>query len=601
MDSKELRKTFLEFFEEKGHRLIPSSSLIPDNDSSVLFTTAGMQQFKPYYSGQKDPFRDEHPGLGEPLNTRMVTSCQKCIRTTDIMAVGDASHLTFFEMLGNFSFGGYYKKEAIHYAWEFINQILRIPQDRIKITVFGGDTTNDSKQAIPFDKESFEIWKGLGLEGKITRGNKEDNFWGPTGKEGPCGPTSEIYVDGIEIWNLVFNEYYQQSNGELKVLSSKGVDTGMGLERLCLVMQYPQDKQKTIFDTDLFNNLINYLHQQGRKGTEESAYRIIADHLRSSIFLVGAGIVPSNLGQGYILRRLIRRMIRYERIVQLKEEWLKQAIRLVTSKYSNFYPELNNIRDIYNIIEEEKVKFQKTLTKGIKEWQKISLQLQQGEKRVVPGVLAFRLYESYGFPLELLIEMAQEQGLIVDTDGFEKEFQQHRLISRAGQERKFGGHGLKNNEKYSEEDKNKVTRLHTATHLLLAALRKLVDPNTIQKGSDITPERLRFDFSLSRPLTKEEIKKIENWVNGVIKENVPVTHYVTDYKQAVQEGALGSFKDRYPERVTVYEIKSNNGTIYSKEICAGPHVESTGEIGEFQILKERSAAQGIRRIRAIVK
>jgi len=593
--SEELRKLFLDFFQKKGHRIVPSSSLIPENDSSVLLTTAGMQQFKLYYSGKKDPLRDNHLELGEPLGTKNVASCQKCFRTTDIMSVGDVSHLTFFEMLGNFSFGGYFKEQAINYAWEFINRVLKVPRERIGITVFGGD------EEVPFDKQSFQVWQKLGLKEKISKGKREDNFWGPTGKEGPCGPTTEIYIDGIEIWNLVFNEYYRQADGKLIPLSSRGVDTGMGLERLCLVEQYPKDKEKTIFATDLFRGLMTYLHQRSQKQVEESVYRIIADHLRSAVFLAGAGLLPSNLGQGYILRRLIRRIIRYAKIAQLENNWLEPAVKIIVSKYSAFYPELKKKENISNVIREEGEKFAKTLKKGTKEWEKIASQLHQQKQKIISGETAFRLYESYGFPLELLEEMAKEDNLLVDKAGFEKEFQRHRLISRAGKEKKFGGHGLKDNQDYTKEEKEKVIRLHTATHLLLAALRNIINPSIVQKGSDITPERLRFDFSFSRKLSGEELKEIEDWVNERIKENLSVVHYTTTYEKAVKEGAVGSFKDRYPKKVTVYEIKSAEGKVYSKEICAGPHVKFTKEIGKFKIIKEKSAAQGIRRIRAIVE
>lgn len=593
--SNELRQLFLKFFEERGHRIIPSSSLVPENDSSVLFTTAGMQQFKLYYSGKKDSLKDIHLELGEPLKTTKVTTCQKCIRTTDISSVGDVSHLTFFEMLGNFSFGGYFKKEAIYYAWEFIHQQLGIDPERITITVFGGD------KDVPFDEESFNIWKELGLEGKIEKGNREDNFWGPTGTEGPCGPTTEIYVDGIEIWNLVFNEYYQNTKGDLSSLPKKGVDTGMGLERLCLVMQYPHNRTKTIFDTDVFQDLMVFLRQNSLSPDKPYAYRIIADHLRSSIFLSAAGVLPSNLGRGYILRRLLRRMIRYAHLVNMKKEWLQPAIKLIVDKYSNFYPELKQEEEIYKVIKEEDDKFQQTLERGLKELRKLFSKLENNKETMVSGEKAFYLYESYGFPLELIEEVAQQSNFQVDKDGFEKKFQEHRKISRAGKTKKFGGHGLKGDQKYSEVEKQKVIRSHTATHLLLAALRNIINPDITQKGSDITPERLRLDFSCPRKVTPEELKKIEDWVNNCIAKNVPVTSYETTYDQAVADGALGSFRDRYPKKVRVYTIEDEEGNIYSKEICAGPHVKNTKDIGHFRIIKEKSAAQGIRRIKAVVE
>jgi len=594
MNSKELREKFLKFFEERGHKIIPSASLIPENDSSVLFTTAGMQQFKPYYLEQKNPQTDKHWETGKPLGGRNVVSCQKCFRTTDIEQVGDVSHLTFFEMLGNFSFGGYFKKEAINYAWEFIHDILKIQPDRIKISVFAGD------KELSFDKESFQIWKQLGLEKQIVLGDRKDNFWGPTGEEGPCGPTTEIYIDGIEIWNLVFNEYYQQTDKKLRPLSLQGVDTGMGLERLCLVMQYPEDDTKTIFDTDLFRQLMDYLHQQGDDKVNENIYRIIADHLRAATFLAATGVVPSNVEQGYILRRLIRRIVRFGRMAQLQSAWLEPALVIIKNKYGAFYPEINEKEKIQKVIETEEEKFEKTLARGLKMWEKLAAQLIARKEKVVSGEIAFPLYESYGFPLELIEEMAQENGLIVDRKGFEKMFQQHRFISRAGKEKKFGGHGL--NKKLGTADEKRIVKLHTATHLLLAALRNILDSNITQKGSDINSERLRFDFSFPRKLTAEEIEAIENWVNSRIKENLTIVHEETSYQEALAKGALGSFQDRYPERVTVYTIlSSENQSPCSQEICAGPHVQNTGEIGHFRILKEESVSQGVRRIKATIE
>lgn len=600
MNSEELRKQFLQFFENKGHRIVPSSSLIPENDPSVLFTTAGMQQFKLYYTGAKDPLKDNHFTLSEPLNNFNITTCQKCFRTSDIDEVGDERHLTFFEMLGNFSFGGYFKKDAIQYAWDFINKVMGIPLSRISISVFKGTSLGETGKEIPFDEESYNTWLSLGIpQDKIMLGSKEDNFWGPTGEEGPCGPTTEIYVDGIEIWNIVFNEYYQHKDKTLEPLKIKGVDTGMGLERLALIMQYPEDKTKTIFDTDLFKELINYLKINGKIKGEERIYRIIADHFRASAFLAASGVIPSNTWRGYVLRRLLRRIIRFSNLLELKDNWIKGALEIVKNKYSNFYPELNNQEDILAVITQEKDKFEKTLDKGLKEWQKLIQSLPQDAK-VISGKEAFYLYESYGFPLELLEEMARELNKQVDKDGFEQEFRYHQDISRKGQEKKFGGHGIQNIS--NEEDRKKVMRLHTATHLLLQALRVILDEKIEQKGSDITPEKLRLDFPFSRKLTPAEIKQIEDLVNQKIQDNLIVSHYETTYEEAIKSGALGSFKDRYPEKVTVYEIKDPiTNIVFSKEICAGPHVQSTKEIGHFKIIKEESVAQGIRRIKATVE
>ncbi|MFA5392238.1 MAG: alanine--tRNA ligase [Candidatus Paceibacterota bacterium] len=592
MSSEELRKEFLDFFKDKGHRIISSSSLFPENDPSVLFTTAGMQQFKLYYTGTQNPLKDNHSNLSEPLNNLNVATCQKCLRTTDIEAVGDESHLTFFEMLGNFSFDGYFKKEAIHYAWEFFSKVLKISLDRITISVFKG---NDE---IPFDKESYDIWLETDIpKEKIILGSKEDNFWGPTGNEGPCGPTTEIYVDGIEIWNLVFNEYYKHADQKLESLKIKGVDTGMGLERLALVMQYPKDKTKTIFDTSLFKDLIIYLKSQGEKG-EERIYRIIADHFRAIVFLTAAGIIPSNTLQGYVLRRLLRRIIRFSKILNFNENWSEQAYKIIKENYSNVYPELENQKEILSVINQEKDKFEKTLENGLKEWQKLVNHLPK-TKEIISGKDAFYLYESYGFPLEILEEMAKEINTKVDRSGFEEEFCNHQNISRVSQEKKFGGHGIQNIE--NKEDKERVIKLHTATHLLLQALRIILDAKIEQKGSDITPEKLRLDFPFPRKLTTEEIKKIENLINQKIKEDLLVHYYEANYEEAIRKGALGSFKDRYPEKVTIYEIKDlKTKNPFSMEICAGPHVKTTKEIGSFKILKEEAVGQGIRRIKATV-
>ena len=515
------------------------------------------------------------------------------MRTSDIESVGDESHLTFFEMLGNFSFGGYFKKEAIHYAWDFIAKDLKISSDRIKVSVFKGDGK------IPFDKESYDNWLNLSIpKEKIILGSKEDNFWGPTGNEGPCGPTSEIYVDGIEIWNIVFNEYYRHEDTTLEPLKIKGVDTGMGLERLALVMQYPEDKTKTIFDTDLFKDLIIYLKSQGGEG-EERMYRIIADHFRAIVFLTASGILPSNTLHGYALRSLIRTIIYLSKIQNFKENWLEQAFEIIKTKYENIYPEVQNKKEILLVINQETDKFEKTLKKGLKEWQKLVSRLPKTKKEI-SGEEAFGFYETSGTPLVFLEETAKEYNLKIDRHGFEEAFRRHQEVSRASKEKKFGGHGI---DKIQDvKAKMQVTKLHTATHLLLQALRIILDDKIEQKGSDITPERLRLDFPFLRKLTAEEIKKVENLVNQKIQEGLIVRHYETSYEEAIRKGALGSFKDRYPEKVTIYEIENSQTKIpFSMEICAGPHIETTKEIGSFRILKEEAVGQGIRRIKATIE
>ena len=589
MTSNELRQKFLDFFKNKEHLIIPSSSLIPDNDTSVLFTTAGMQQFKLYYSGLKNPLTDIHPLTLEPLNNLNVATCQKCVRTSDIESVGDESHLTFFEMLGNFSFGGYFKEQAINYAWEFLTKELEIPTERITVSVFKGDSE------IPFDEESYNFWLKLGLpKNKIILSDKQENFWGPTGKEGPCGPTTEIYVDGLEVWNIVFNQYYQAPDKTLTPLKINGVDTGMGLERLALVMQFPQDKTKTIFDTDLFNDLMMSLKEKSNIH-EERILRIIADHYRSAIFIAGTGIIPSNTDKGYILRRLIRRIVRFEKLIKIDKNWYEQGFDIIQKKYGQYYPELNKKQEIFSVISLEREKFENTLISGTKKWEK--LLSKSGSSKIISGRDAFSLYESYGFPLELLQEMAKEVGKDVDKEKFAQEFNEHQNISRSGQIKKFGGHGI--NKIENEEQKLKVTRLHSATHLLLKSLRIILNDKIEQRGSDITPERLRLDFPFNRKLTEEELKKIETLVNQKIQEDLIINHYETTYEEAVKNGILGTFKDRYPTKVLVYEMKNRDtGQIFSAEIFAGPHAQTTKELGKFQILKEEAVGQGMRRIKA---
>ena len=562
MNAQELREKFLQFFQERGHTLVPSSSLIP-TDPSVLFTTAGMQQFKPYYLEEKSPFGNN------------VTSCQKCFRTSDIEEVGDERHLTFLEMLGNFSFGGYFKKEAIKMAFQFLFGELKFSRNDVFVTVFQGD------KDVPFDKESFRIWRSLGLgENQIKKFPREDNFWGPTGLEGPCGPTTEIYVRGLEIWNLVFNEYFQDKRGKLSLLKMKGVDTGMGLERLTMVVE----GKNSVFETELFSPLIESI-----PGDDEKAKRIIADHIKSTSFLITEGIFPSNLGRGYVLRRLIRRAVRYSKMLGLGNDFLINLIPKVGEIYKGVYPELlEKTEEISNVVFREGERFEKTLENGLKEFNNLLEKYKERRTRVISGKDAFNLYQSYGFPLELTEELAQEKGLQVEKEGFWQQFRRHQEISRIGAEKKFGGIG----KKPSQE----AVKLHTATHLLHAALRKVLGESVRQMGSDITPQRLRFDFSWPRKLTKEEIKKVEELVNEKIGENLEVKREEMNLKEAINSGALAFFKEKYPERVSVYSIGN-----FSKEVCAGPHVNRTGELGVFRIIKEESLGSGVRRIKAILE
>ena len=568
MTSKELRKSFLDFFTKKGHKIALSSSLVP-TDSSVLFTTAGMQQFKPYYLGKESP-------LG-----KNVASCQKCFRTSDIDEVGDKRHLTFFEMLGNFSFGGYFKEKAISLAFDYLTSSCRFPASKLEVTVFGGD------EKVGRDEESAKIWEKFGFSEK--KGNlkfcpREENFWGPTGKEGPCGPTTEIYFGDVEIWNLVFNEYYQNENGLLTSLKQKGVDTGMGLERLAMAVQ----KKSNVFETDLFEPILQQIRKNKGLASDERGERIIADHIKGSVFLISEGILPANGGRGYVLRRLLRRTIRYAAGLQLTEKSLILAAKEVVGLYKDVYPGLlSKEADILTVIQEERERFGKTLERGLKEIKSQVSNLKSQNIKIFSGKMAFDLFQSYGFPLEITEEIAKENGLGIDRKGFEQEFKKHQEISRAGKEKKFGGIGRGSGVREK--------RLHTATHLLQAALRRVLGNKVRQMGSDINSERLRFDFSFARKMTEEEIKKVEAMVNQKIEEDLKVKREEMAYEEAINSGALAFFKEKYPSRVSVYTIGG-----FSKEICAGPHAERTSELGHFKIIKEKGSGAGIRRIKAIL-
>jgi alanyl-tRNA synthetase len=573
MTSEEIRARFLDFFKKKDHAIVPSSSLISD-DPSVLFTTAGMQQFKSYYLGEKSPYG------------KNAASVQKCFRTSDIDSVGDESHLTFFEMLGNFSFGGYFKEKAIEYAYEFITKELKLKIDFV--SVFGGNSEND----IPADEESEKIWQRVAPGIEIKKAGKKDNFWGPTGEEGPCGPTTEIYINGLEIWNIVFNEYYQDKNGNFTKLKTPGVDTGMGLERLAMMVQ---DKP-TIFETDLFEPISKRIYPE----LPERTKRIIVDHIRGIVFLISDGIRPSNKDAGYVLRRLLRRVITYayrENIGEPPENLLQTAV----AEYEQFYTlDKKSIKAVYD---EEYQKFIKTIATAEKELSKI-IERYAGEKDYASlAQKVFDLYQSQGLPIEAVLDEFDEKGLKIDIfefrRAFDKEFAKHQEISRAGLEKKFGGHGLKEGGEItgvSEEEKQKIVRLHTATHLLHQALFDLFGDKIKQMGSDINAERFRFDFPLERKLTDEELKKLETTVNQKIEEALPVRFEEKTKEEAMAEGAKSFFKVKYPEKVKVYYI--NN---YSKEICNGPHVKNTSEIGRFKILKEESVGAGVRRIKATVE
>ncbi len=586
MTSKQLRQKFLDFFEKRGHKIVPSSSLIP-TDSSVLFTTAGMQQFKPYYLGEKSPYDSN------------AVSCQKCFRTSDIEEVGDNNHLTFLEMLGNFSFGGYFKEEAIKLAYDFLFKELKLSLKDVIFTVFEGD------QNIPEDKESAQIWNKLGVpENKIKKCGKEDNFWGPTGEEGPCGPTTEIHFNDTEVWNLVFNEYYQDKNGKLAPLKQKGVDTGMGLERLAMVVQ----NKNSVYETDLFLPTINEI-----LGTNEKAKRIITDHIKSSVFLISEDIFPSNIERGYILRRVLRRAIRYGKLLNLPKNFLIPLAQKVVEIYKDIYPEVKSQEtDILTAIQNEEEKFEKTLEAGLKEynnifswWDKKVAMLDKekvGEKLTYfsiedikkLGRKFFDLFQNYGFPLDLSLEELKNYLKMEEIfkeeiiNSFNEEFKKHQEISRVSAEQKFKG-GL-------ADDAEKTIKYHTATHLLLAALREILSPEIYQKGSNITTERLRFDFNYQQKLSEEQIKKIEELINEKIRENIAVEMIEMSKGEALKTVKISFDPLKYGDMVKVYKIDD-----FSIELCGGPHIQKTGELGHFRIIKEESSGAGIRRIRAILE
>ncbi len=603
MNSFTIRRTFLNFFKERGHKIVPSSSLL-SVDPTVLFTTAGMQQFKEYF-------------LGKPcVYGKRVTSCQKCFRTSDIEKVGDTTHLCFLEMLGNFSFGDYFKKETIEFALEFLTKKCGLDIKNLWISYFKGD------KEVPEDKESKQIWLKLGIpEQRIYGFSREENFWGPTGIEGPCGPTTEIHYDltgkpcekgskcipncdcgrFVEIWNLVFNEYYQSSNKKLTLLKQKGVDTGMGLERLTMVLQ----KDLSVFETDLFWPIIKEIIVQRNNVSsyeqDPRFYRIIADHIKASVFLASEGVIPSNVEEGYVLRKILRRAVRFGKLLNLSENFLIPVSREVIKIYENVYPELkSNQAEILTIIQKEGENFNRTLEKGLKQFKK--LLKAKAQDKIISGEEAFNIYQSYGFPLELIEELAREEGFDVDKEKFFQALKKHQEVSRAGAEKKFGGHNIETIK--NEEEKRRMIKLHTATHLLQQALRQVLGKEVKQMGSDINPERLRFDFSYPQKISSEQLKEVENLVNQKIKEDLEVRKEEVSYEQAIKSGALAFFKEKYPEKVTVYSIGNFSVSppqIFSKEICAGPHVNRTSELGCFKIVKERSSGLGVRRIKAVLE
>jgi len=594
MTGKELRKKYIEFFQEKDHAWISSKSLIPENDPTVLFTTAGMHPLVPYLLGEP-----------HPAGSRLV-NYQKCIRTGDIESVGDPSHLTFFEMLGNWSLGNYFKKEAIEMSFEFLTseRYLGIPIDKLSITVFEGD------EHVPADNESAEIWKSLGIpKEKIFFLDRNENWWGPAGQTGPCGPDTEMFIDTgrepcsdtckpgcscgkyFEIWNDVFMEYNKTADNTYVPLERKCVDTGMGIERTITILQGKQ----TVYETELFRPIIasieNFTNKTfGSNYETDMSIRIIADHIKAATFIMGDknSISPSNVGQGYILRRLIRRAMRHGRKLSVETAFLSEMCRVVIDMYKESYPELKKNRDtILHELEKEEEKFLNTISKGEKEFYKVLPNLQKNPAKIIPGRIAFKLYDTYGFPLEITKELAAEHGMSVDENGFNKAFEKHQELSKKGADKTFKG-GL-------ADDSQMTTRLHTATHLLHEALRRVLGEHVQQKGSNITPERLRFDFNHHEKMSEEQISKVEQIVNEQIEKDLPVEKETMNVAEAKEKGAHAFFSDRYDEVVKVYTIGD-----FSKEVCGGPHAKHTGELGKFKIKKEQSSSAGVRRIRAVL-
>ena len=576
-----LKDKYIEFFVSKGHVQIPSAPIVPENDASVLFNTAGMQPLIPYLMGQKHPLGD------------MLCDYQKCMRTTDLDEVGDKTHHTFFEMLGNWSLGAYFKKESITWSFEFLTKVLEIPTDRLAVTVFKGDNV------VPYDQEAHDLWLNLGISEGHIASTVEDNFWA-VGETGPCGTDTEIFYfrsedevpevfdtedeRWVEIWNNVFMEFNRNEDGSVSPLPKKNIDTGMGLERVVAVLEGKTDN----YTSSIWIDVIKKIEEISGKPYEgnEKAFRIIADHIRTAVFISAdnAGIKPSNKDQGYILRRLIRRSIRYakELGIDINSDYDIEIAKLIINKYKSYYEELSkNENIVYEVLTNEKVKFNRTLEKGLKEFEKVS-------DKDIDADTAFHLYDTFGFPIELTIELATDKGIKVDIDGFNEKFKAHQELSRSSSQGKFKG-GLAGNSEIE-------TRYHTATHLLNAALKITVSKDIHQRGSNINEERMRFDFNSDHKLTDEEIKNTEDLVNKWINDDLVVTKEEMSKEDAIKSGAECMFIEKYPDMVTVYSI----GDV-SKELCGGPHVSHTKEIGKFKIVKEESVSSGIRRIKAIIE
>lgn len=589
MKAIEIRNKYLDFFKRHGHAVIPSAPLIPENDPSVLFTTAGMQPLVPYLLGEK-----------HPEGTRL-TDFQKCLRTNDIDEVGDNRHLTYFEMLGNWSLGDYFKEESIAMSFEFLTKELGIPVEKLSVTCFAGD--KDCQR----DEVTASCWKKAGIpEDRIYYFGKDDNWW-IAGEEGPCGPDTEMFYDTgkpkcsencnpscgcgkyVEIWNNVFMEFFKTKDGKYTKLKQHNVDTGLGLERMTMLLQ----GKETPFDTELFKPVMDKLQELAGENDSIESRRIVSEHLRSSMMIIQDGGLPSNVDRGYILRRLIRRMVRHLRKLQINLNELGELIDLNIETLKEMYPELHqNSNKIKSVIIEEKDKFEKTLERGEREFNKIVNRMKNEGQDTISGQDLFTLYETYGFPPEVTQDLAREAGLKVDTTEFDKLFKEHQEKSRMGSEQKFKG-GLAGT---GEQE----VRYHTATHLLNAALKVILGKDVHQKGSNITPERMRFDFSCDHKLTDEEKKKVEDLVNEWISRGLDVKCEEMKKDDAIKSGAECMFIEKYPDIVTVYSIGNDKETV-SKELCGGPHVKNTSELGHFKIKKEEASSAGVRRIKAILE
>lgn len=595
MKAHELRTKYIEFFLSKNHAQITGQSLIPENDPTVLFTTAGMHPLVPYILGEP-----------HPEGTRLV-DYQKCIRTGDIEAVGDDSHLTFFEMLGNWSLGDYFKKEAVQMSFEFLTspEWLGFDVNRLSVTVFAGDAE------VPRDEETARLWMDLGIpEDRIFFLPRGDNWWGPAGQTGPCGPDTEMFIDTgkpacsstcgpgchcgkyFEIWNNVFMQYSKQADGSYLPLERHCVDTGMGIERTVAMLQH----KGSVYETEVFSGLIGAVQELcGKRYGEDDmidiSIRIICDHIRTSVFILGdeRSVTPSNLGQGYILRRLIRRAVRHGRKLGITEAFLASLVDPILETYGQAYPVLiKSVESIRHELTAEEQRFDATLSKGEHEFGKLLPNLMKGKARIIPGRIAFKLYDTYGFPLELTEELASEHGFTVDRQGFEAAFKKHQDASRSGAEKTFKG-GLADHSQMT-------TSLHTATHMLHKALRMVLGEHVQQKGSNITAQRLRFDFVHPEKMTEEELSEVQRIVNEQISRDLPVTMEVMTLEQARQKGAMALFESKYEQQVKVYSIGD-----FSMEVCGGPHVERTGSMGTFRIVKEQSSSAGVRRIKAVLE